>query len=131
MLMGFHETSLTGILLMRTVKMRGKQPYDNFKTAHFVKYLGSILMDFHETSITGILLMRLSKIYCVHKTFCIILCLLHSIFTHIHTYIMYCVHVRTHPFCFALSTLSYSGVFSKLLDHNMDKYTFHLFIHLS
>ena len=32
----------------------GTKPSANFKTAHFVKYLGSMLMDFHETSITGI-----------------------------------------------------------------------------
>ena len=30
-----------------------QQPYANFKTAHFAKYLGSMLMDFHKTSITG------------------------------------------------------------------------------
>ena len=41
--------------------MSGQQPYGNIKTAHFVKYLGSMLMNFHETSIIGILLMRLLK----------------------------------------------------------------------
>ena len=35
-----------------------QQPYANFKTAHFDKYLGSMLTDSHETSITGILSMR-------------------------------------------------------------------------
>ena len=39
----------------------GKHPYANFISAHFVKYLDSMLMDFHETSITGILLMRWSQ----------------------------------------------------------------------
>ena len=60
MLMDFHETSITGILLMRWSQW-GVQPYANFKTAHFAKYLSSMLMDFHETSITGILFMRQSK----------------------------------------------------------------------
>ena len=54
-------------------------------TTCFVKYLGSMLMDFNETSITGILLMRLLKISCIWKTYCIILCFLHSIYT--NTYI--------------------------------------------
>ena len=27
----------------------GHQPYANFKTAHFVEYLDSMLMNFHET----------------------------------------------------------------------------------
>ena len=36
----------------------GYHPYANFKTAHFVKYLSSMLTEFHETSIAGILLMR-------------------------------------------------------------------------
>ena len=46
-------------------------------------------MDFHGTSLSGILLIRLSKISCIWKTFCIILCFLHSSFTqtHLHTYI--------------------------------------------
>ena len=39
----------------------GQQPYANFKTVLFGKYLSSMLMDFHETSITGILLMRQLK----------------------------------------------------------------------
>ena len=41
----------------KMIKMRGKN-FANFKNAHFVKYLGSMLMYFHETSITWILLMR-------------------------------------------------------------------------
>ena len=41
--------------------MRGNKPYANFKTAHFVKYLSSMLTDFHETSRTEILLMRQLK----------------------------------------------------------------------
>ena len=60
LLMDFHETSITGILLIRQLKW-GQQPYANFKTAHFLKYLGSLLMDFHETSITGIPFMRQMK----------------------------------------------------------------------
>ena len=39
----------------------GQQPYASFKTAHFVKYLNTMLTDFHDTSITGVLLMRWSK----------------------------------------------------------------------
>ena len=61
------------------------------KLQHFVKYLGIMLLGFYEISITGILLMRLSKISCIWKTFCIILCFLHLIFT--HTYIHICIHV--------------------------------------
>ena len=41
----------------KMVKIRGNN-YANFKTALFVKYLGSMLTEFPETSITGILLMR-------------------------------------------------------------------------
>ena len=70
----------------------GQWPYANFKTTCFVKYLGSMLTDFHETSITGILLMRLLKISCVWKTFCIILCILHLIYT--HRFIHICIHVH-------------------------------------
>ena len=91
MLMDFHHTSITGILLMRQSKW-GLQPYANFKTAYFIEYCSSMLMDFHETSITGILLMRLSKISCIWKTFCIILYFLHSLFTHTHTH----THVHTY-----------------------------------
>ena len=69
----------------------GQQTYANFKAAHFVEYLSSMLMDFHETSKTGILLMRILKISCIRKTFCIVLCFLHSIFTHIHKYIHVCM----------------------------------------
>ena len=39
----------------------GQWPYANFKIAHFIKYLGSMLTDFHDTSITGLLLMRQLK----------------------------------------------------------------------
>ena len=80
---------------VETIKMRGNT-YANFKTAHFVEYLGSMLMDFDETSVTGILLMRLLKISCIWKIFCIILCFLHSIFTHTHiyTYIHTCMYVN-------------------------------------
>ena len=38
--------------------MLSSKPYAKFKTAHFVKYLSSVMIDFHETSIIGILLMR-------------------------------------------------------------------------
>ena len=71
----------------------GQKPYANFKTAHFVEYLSSMLMDFHKTSIMGILLIRLLKMSCIWKTFCIILCFLHLIFTfmHIHIYIHTCM----------------------------------------
>ena len=55
-----------------------------------------MLKDFQETSVTGITLMRLLKISCIWMTFCIILCFLHSIFTHthihIHTYIHTCMY---------------------------------------
>ena len=79
----------------------GQKPYANFKTACFVEYLASMLMDFHETSITGILLMSLSKMSCIWKTFCIILCLLHSILTHTHTYIQTCMYVHvSHNYLF-------------------------------
>ena len=92
MLTDCHETSLTGILLIRQLKW-GAKPYAYFTTAHFVEYLSSMLMDFHETSITGILLFRLLKISCIWKTFCIILCFLHSIFMHI-IYIHACIYVN-------------------------------------
>ena len=42
------------------IEMRAT-PYANFKTAHFVEYVSSMLMDFHKTSIAGIPLMRQSK----------------------------------------------------------------------
>ena len=95
MLMNFHETSITGILWWDDWN-EGQQPYANFKTACFVKYLGSMLTDFHETSITGILLMRLSRVSCIWKNFCTILYFLHSIFTHtyIDTYIHTCMYVN-------------------------------------
>ena len=44
------------------------------------------------------LLMRLSKISCIWKTFSIILCLLHSIFTHTH------IHTYIHTFGFIEKT---------------------------
>ena len=44
-LMDFHETSITGIILMRQLKW-GAQSYANCNTACFVKYLGSMLMYF-------------------------------------------------------------------------------------
>ena len=111
MLIDFHKTSK--ILLDKMIRdflhfwlrskwgeiiIEMKGNYANFKTACFVKYLGSMLTDFHETSITGILLMRLSKISCIWKTFSIILCLLHSIFTHTH------IHTYIHTFGFIEKT---------------------------
>ena len=48
------------------------QPYANFKTAHFVKYLGSILMDIHKTFITGIVFVTHMKFRVVSGIFTIL-----------------------------------------------------------
>ena len=58
MLTDFHDDFYDRDSFDEMIKMRGQQPYANFKTACFVKYLGSILMDFHKTSLPEILLMR-------------------------------------------------------------------------
>ena len=44
----FYKPSLKGIPLIRQHNER-QQPYANFKTAQFVKYIGSFLMDLHKT----------------------------------------------------------------------------------
>ena len=49
MLMDFHETSVTGILLIETIKMRGNKPMLTSKLHVLLKFLGSLLMDFRET----------------------------------------------------------------------------------
>ena len=41
-------------ILLMSGQNEGQKPYANFKTACFVKYLGSMLTDFHKTSKTGI-----------------------------------------------------------------------------
>ena len=80
------------------IEMRAKNSYANCKTAYFVEYHGFMLMDFHETSITGILLMGLSKISCIWKTFCSILCFpAFNLHTHIQTYI----HTYIHTYMYA------------------------------
>ena len=60
MLMDFHDFHNRDSF-DEAIKMRDNNPILHFKTACFVKYLGSMLIDFDETSITGILLMRWSK----------------------------------------------------------------------
>ena len=68
--------------------MRAKTLYANFKTTHFVEYLGSMLIDFHDTSIVGIVLYvedllhhPLLPAFNLHNN------------THIQTYIHTCMHV--------------------------------------
>ena len=61
MLMDFHMNLYNMVSFEWDDWNEGWQPYADFKTAHFDKYLGSMLTDFHETSKTGILLMTWSK----------------------------------------------------------------------
>ena len=55
---GFSQDSYNRNSFDEMIEMRGNNPMLPSKTAHFTKYLGSMLMNFHKTSITGILLMR-------------------------------------------------------------------------
>ena len=76
-----------------------------------------MLMDFHETFITGILLTRLSKISCIWKTFCIILCFLHSIFHFICVFLGECGDLILYLVTICIIHLTFCFVYSNVFTH--------------
>ena len=61
MMTDFDKTSITGVLVDETIRVRGNNSILTLKLHCFVKYLDSMLMDFHKTSVTVKLLMRQLK----------------------------------------------------------------------
>ena len=72
---------------MRQSEMRGNTPMLIFKTAHFVEYLrlhvDGFSWDFYNRDSFD---ETIENLLYLEDLFCIILCFLHSIFTHIHIY---------------------------------------------